>query len=267
MAAHLPSPYGYSRWQEWVEAYEQYLLTESRAGDLQDPQPVLFAHQLGASGGVPRERASVNGIMMWRPDAKELVISVDGVWVPVANSKTLLEWIAANFVRSAYGGMKLPVSPTAFPDITATPQVIGLGSAYGASRDIAFNGTGQFVFSQPGTYFVSVELDIDHASLAARTAVSMRLFNVTQAIAHLSYPRDAGGTTAVTDSALDYVMIATIPAAEVGDTFQLQVSAAPNNITTVNFDEFQVAIHQVSPMPVPADALGEMLPNFGDYYA
>lgn len=262
----IPDPNGFKRWQDWAQAYESQLLSNAKGQEVQDPQPVLLAHQMGMVNGRLNERAAVDGIVMWRPDTKELVVSNNGEWLPIANSQTMLEWIGANFVFAGFGTMRLPSSPVAIADLDSAWQDINHGEQFANSQQISFPGDGKIVFEKPGTYFISIAIYIEHSNSPSKRSFEARLRNVTQgSVFSLSYTNDTD--KASTENKLNVMLSFHLDPLYVGDEWVFQFSCSDGTISNVDLYRYWVFISKVAPMADPTEAVDLMLPNFGDYYA
>lgn len=73
-----PSPVGKDV-RIWMNELYQFLADTSFEEDRVIPKPVFLPHQL------PKEvyRATQDGIMMFDPINKKVVVSIDGVWQPL----------------------------------------------------------------------------------------------------------------------------------------------------------------------------------------
>lgn len=73
-----PNPSLYRNPQEWQLKLYEYLLTQTRVGEVNNPLPVLLPFKTGD------ERAAQDGVMMYDPVAARVVVAKGGVWVALA---------------------------------------------------------------------------------------------------------------------------------------------------------------------------------------
>jgi hypothetical protein len=77
-----PNPSRFGRnIDQWALALYEYMTSQTKFGEANDPVPLLPAHLV--TGGL--ERASVNGIVLYDPVEKNLVISKDGLFISSSN--------------------------------------------------------------------------------------------------------------------------------------------------------------------------------------
>jgi hypothetical protein len=77
-----PSPSEFRSLNEWATELYEFFLAQTRAGEDNDPLPVLLPHR---TQGV-MERAAVNGILLFDPDYDTPVVSETGAWEPLRNT-------------------------------------------------------------------------------------------------------------------------------------------------------------------------------------
>lgn len=83
MTARIPpNPNQSSDLRAWARQLYDYILSESRVRQDNNPRPILLSHQV--AGGL--ERAAAAGILMYDPVKKSAVISVDGRWEPIMSN-------------------------------------------------------------------------------------------------------------------------------------------------------------------------------------
>ena len=79
MAQAIPNPKQFRSTQQWAEQLYEFMTSQSRNVEQNNPLPVLLAHQVGNS----MPRAATDGVLMWNPIDKVAVISYSGAWVSV----------------------------------------------------------------------------------------------------------------------------------------------------------------------------------------
>lgn len=83
--------------QGWADQLYRYLIAEAPVTGRANPTPVLLAHR---TGGID-ERAATDGVLLYDPTIKTVVVSEDGVWRPIAMESGL--WLAELEIAKKYG--------------------------------------------------------------------------------------------------------------------------------------------------------------------
>lgn len=75
-----PSPKAFRSLEAWAEQLYQHILADADVATRQDPRPIVLPHKQ-IDGG---ERAGTDGVLLYDPLLKAVVVSQNGVWEPVA---------------------------------------------------------------------------------------------------------------------------------------------------------------------------------------
>lgn len=78
MRHHPPAPTGATNLQAWAQQVYTYLLDQQFGRKEIVASPVFLSHMTG------QEKATTDGILMYDPVDKQVVVSVDGAWKPIA---------------------------------------------------------------------------------------------------------------------------------------------------------------------------------------
>ena len=147
----------------------------------------------------------------------------------------LIEAILPDLRVAAQGSMELQ-TPVAGPDITATYQPITFFDTIPYQRGATVNTTtGEFTVNLEGDWAFWYRLNIAVASSGSRRTLSVRSFNVTTAtpgpVTNLFIPSNAPDVS-------DTLMVpVAFSAAEVGQTFRLEIGNASATITGVTWND------------------------------
>lgn len=80
MTAQLPpNPGAYRSLSEWANAFYDFYINSTRVDQANDPLPILLPHKVTGD-----ERATTDGIAMWEPEDRAIVVSTSGAWARVA---------------------------------------------------------------------------------------------------------------------------------------------------------------------------------------
>ncbi|MDJ0827913.1 MAG: hypothetical protein QNJ16_20700 [Rhodobacter sp.] len=69
-----PNPRGFQNLQEWASQLYEWQLAQTRIDEFAAPEPIALAHKISD------ERAAQDGVLMYDPVAKNLVLAHTGIW-------------------------------------------------------------------------------------------------------------------------------------------------------------------------------------------
>lgn len=103
-----PNPKQFRNLQQWSEQLYEFFLAQTRITEKNDPQPVLLSHRVGGF----RERAAVDGLLIYDPVYETIVYSQGGKWWPSRTAR-LFEFdyqlgAAVNGASVVAGANKIP---------------------------------------------------------------------------------------------------------------------------------------------------------------
>ena len=78
----IPKPADYRTWQQWADALRALLQFDDRLDARNNPLPVLLPHKLSDIDN----RAAADGVLMYDPILGSVVVSQNGVWVPMQST-------------------------------------------------------------------------------------------------------------------------------------------------------------------------------------
>ena len=248
----IPSITDEDDWKTWARKLSVFLSTqEDRGGRTLVPQPVLLSHSTDSASNIGLERNFVEGIMLFDPINSMIILSRDGLWVPIFDALT----VSTLFNAAAYGSMALS-TPTAGADIPVGSFIIvdefdiNPTAVRGMVLDFA---TDTFSFEFEGIFRLTVMFSIEHNDLNAGRQFELRLFNVTDAAAGSSIIIGVARNSAVTNFTASFLI--EVSAASVDDTFRLEVGNADTILTSIVWETLNLSIDMVSewrePITVP----------------
>lgn len=80
-----PLPGRYDTWQAWANNYIAFNSGGTQIKQPMEPTAILLSHRIG-DGNIGDERAFTDGLLMFDPSIGKVVVSVNGVWVPLATA-------------------------------------------------------------------------------------------------------------------------------------------------------------------------------------
>ena len=239
----LPSLTASDDWRSWARKLSVFLNSqEDRGGRALIPAPVLLSHSTDAASNIGIERNFQDGIMLFDPVNRYIILSRDDLWVPIFDAIT----VASIFNSAAYGSMVL-TSPASGSDIPVgsfititqfdTVNIPGRGITLDASAD-----TVSFEFE--GVYRVSLMFAIEHNELNSSRQFELRLFNVNDASGLSSTVIGIGRNVGVTNFTASFLV--NISVSDVDDVYRVEVGNADTVISSVVWETLNLSIDMVS---------------------
>ncbi len=248
----IPSITDEDDWKTWARKLSVFLSTqEDRGGRTLVPQPVLLSHATDSFSNIGLERNFVDGIMLFDPVNRYIILSRDELWVPIFDAIT----VSSIFNAAAYGSMGMS-APTAGADIPVGSfiPVDEFDVFPTSSRGITFDFTADtFSFNFEGLFRLSTMLSIEHNDLNAGRQFELRLFNITDAAPSLGTSIGVSRNTAITN--FTSTLLVEITADNVGDEYRLEVGNADTILTSVVWETLNLSIDMVSEWREPLTTL------------
>ena len=239
----IPSIDSADDWKSWARKLSVFLSSqEDRGGRPTTPTPILLAHSTDEASNIGLERAFTDGILLFDPVNRMIILSRDNGWRLIFDAAT----VASIFNAAAYGSMGMSV-PTAGSDIPVGSfiPVTQFDVFPTSSRGIVFDfGTDTFSFNFEGLFRISIMFSIEHNDLNAGRQFELRPFNITDVIAGQSTIIGVSRNTAVTNFTASFLI--DIPASNVDDAFRLDVGNADTILTSVVWETLNLSIDMVS---------------------
>jgi len=239
----IPSIDAADDWKSWARKLSVFLSSqEDRGGRPVAPTPILLAHSTDEASNIGLERAFVDGILLFDPVNRMIILSRDDDWRLIFDAST----VSSIFNAAAYGSMSMSV-PTAGSDIPVGSfiPVTQFDQFPTTSRGITFDfTTDTFSFDFEGLFRVSTVLSIEHNDLNAGRQFELRLFNITDAESSLSTIIGVARNTAITNFTSTFLV--EIVADNVGDTYRIEVGNANTILTSVVWESLNLSIDMVS---------------------
>jgi len=249
----IPSITDEDDWKTWARKLSVFLSTqEDRGGRALAPQPILLSHATESASNIGLERNFVEGIMLYDPVNQYVIISKNGLWVPIFDAVS----VASIFGASAYGSMDLLVSASG-PDIPVgagnwlvvdqftTNPTSGRGMVLDPTTDT-------FSFDFDGLYRISIMFSIEHNEINSGRRFSVRLFNVTSGLGLHDITVGIGRNNGVTNFTGSFLI--EIDTDHVGDSLRLEVGQADTIISSVVWETLNLSIDMVSEWREPLTA-------------
>jgi len=244
----IPSITDEDDWKTWARKLSVFLSTqEDRGGRSLVPQPVLLSHATDSLSNIGLERNFVDGIMLFDPVNRYIILSRDNLWVPIFDAII----VASIFNAAAYGSMGMS-APTAGANIPVGSFIIltqfdnNPTPVRGLVMDFT---TDTFSFNFEGIFRVSIMLSFEHDDINAGRQFTLRLFNVTTGSPGAGVIIGIGRNQGVTNSTSSF--LADITAADVDDVFRLEVGDADTVIQDVVWETLNLSIDMVSEWKEP----------------
>jgi len=245
---------GEEDWKVWARKLSIFLgQQEDRAGLRLVPSPVLLSHATDSFSNIGLERNFVEGIMLYDPVTKTVILSRDGIWAPLFDALTT----SSIFSVAAYGSMELSGPPVAGLDI---PVGSWIPITQFDSNPTPFKGvvvdftTDTFSLDFEGVYRVSLSFSLDHDDIASMDReFSLRLFNITSATGGSETKIGVARKLSVTNFTSTFLI--NIAEVNKGDDSRIAVGLADVMIEAVIWTSLNLSIDMVSEWKEPIQAL------------
>jgi len=239
----IPSIADEDDWKIWARKLSVFLSSqEDRGGRPTLPRPVLLAHSTDSASNIGLERNFVEGIMLYDPITKTVILSRDGIWAPLFDAVT----VASLFSASSYGSMVVS-APTAGADIPVGSfiPVTEFDSLPVTNRGVILDsGANTIAFEVEGVYIFSFAFSIKHNDVNSGREFSVRLFDITTSTPAITVLVGVARNVGVTNFSINGLI--EITDMQLGDTFRIEVGDADTVITDVIWNTLNLSLNMVS---------------------